>query len=182
VTFLWRDAAARGVLLMLNKVTHPTVPAESALERVPGTDVWHRSFRLRDDWRGSYQIAPDTLGHGRGRTASRAGTGCSRPVRQRRPRRAVLARRARRGAGRARRWVELPVATRGRRAGSVVGMSQALSRPRSGKVIAGVCAAIANRLGVSPWLVRACFIISCALPGPQFIVYLLGWVLIPKQG
>jgi phage shock protein C len=61
-------------------------------------------------------------------------------------------------------------------------MSTALTRPRNGKVIAGVCAAIANRLGVSPWLVRACFVISCALPGPQFIVYLLGWVLIPKQG
>ena len=60
-------------------------------------------------------------------------------------------------------------------------MSQALVRPARGKVIAGVCAAIADRFGWSRTAVRAAFVISVVLPGPQFLVYLLGWILIPQQ-
>ena len=59
-------------------------------------------------------------------------------------------------------------------------MATALVRPRRGKVIAGVCAAIADRYGLSRTGVRAAFVISCLLPGPQFVVYLAGWILIPK--
>jgi phage shock protein PspC (stress-responsive transcriptional regulator) len=59
--------------------------------------------------------------------------------------------------------------------------SPALVRPRRGKVIAGVCAALANRLGVSPTLVRVAAVVSCVLPGPQIVFYLLGWILIPKE-
>jgi enterochelin esterase family protein len=61
VTFLWRgDAATREVVLLANKLTDPSVWDASTLERLPGTDVWHRSFRLRADWRATYQLAPDT--------------------------------------------------------------------------------------------------------------------------
>lgn len=56
-----------------------------------------------------------------------------------------------------------------------------LSRPRNGRVIAGVCAAIARRFGVSPLLVRVAFLVSLLLPGPQFVIYILGWVLIPDE-
>jgi phage shock protein PspC (stress-responsive transcriptional regulator) len=56
-----------------------------------------------------------------------------------------------------------------------------LSRPRNGRVIAGVCAAIANRFGVSPFLVRAAFLASLLLPGPQILIYVAGWVLIPDE-
>lgn len=56
-----------------------------------------------------------------------------------------------------------------------------LSRPRNGRVIAGVCAAIGNRFGISPTLVRVLFLASLLLPGPQFLVYVLGWVLIPDE-
>jgi phage shock protein PspC (stress-responsive transcriptional regulator) len=56
-----------------------------------------------------------------------------------------------------------------------------LSRPRNGRVIAGVCAAIANRFGVSPFLVRLAFLVSLLLPGPQVLIYLAGWVLIPDE-
>jgi enterochelin esterase family protein len=64
VTFLWRDRhgtgpGTRGVLLLANKLTDPTVPEHSALERVEGTDVWHRAFRLASSWRGTYALAPD---------------------------------------------------------------------------------------------------------------------------
>jgi phage shock protein PspC (stress-responsive transcriptional regulator) len=57
-----------------------------------------------------------------------------------------------------------------------------LVRPRRGRVIAGVCAAIANRLGWSPTLVRVLFVLSCVLPGPQVVAYVLLWILIPAEG
>ena len=56
-----------------------------------------------------------------------------------------------------------------------------LSRPRHGRVIAGVCAAIGNRFGISPFLVRVIFLVSMLLPGPQILVYLAGWILIPNE-
>jgi phage shock protein PspC (stress-responsive transcriptional regulator) len=56
-----------------------------------------------------------------------------------------------------------------------------LSRPRRGRVIAGVCAALAQRFDISPWAVRALFVISCVLPGPQILVYLGLWLVIPAD-
>ena len=56
-----------------------------------------------------------------------------------------------------------------------------LSRPRNGRVVAGVCAAIANRFGISPFLVRVIFLVSMLLPGPQILIYIAGWILIPDQ-
>ena len=56
-----------------------------------------------------------------------------------------------------------------------------LSRPRNGRVIAGVCAAIGNRFGISPFLVRVIFLVSLLLPGPQFLIYIAGWILIPDE-
>lgn len=61
-------------------------------------------------------------------------------------------------------------------------MASTLTRPRHGKVIAGVCAGLAERFGLSPFLVRLAFLLSCILPGPQFIAYLVLWVLMPKRG
>jgi len=57
-----------------------------------------------------------------------------------------------------------------------------LMRPRHGKVIAGVCAALAFRFGVSPFLVRLLFVLSCLLPGPQFVLYIVLWVVFPQEG
>ena len=56
-----------------------------------------------------------------------------------------------------------------------------LVRPREGRWIAGVCAGIADRFGVSRNLVRALFVVSVVLPGPQFVVYLALWILIPSD-
>jgi len=58
----------------------------------------------------------------------------------------------------------------------------ALVRPQRGKVIAGVCAGLARRFGWSPNTVRLVFVVSCILPGPQFFVYLVLWLLMPKEG
>lgn len=60
-------------------------------------------------------------------------------------------------------------------------MASTLTRPRHGKVIAGVCAGLAERFGLSPFLVRLAFLLSCILPGPQFIAYIVLWVLMPKR-
>ncbi|AEW96153.1 MULTISPECIES: PspC domain-containing protein [Streptomycetaceae] len=60
-------------------------------------------------------------------------------------------------------------------------MAAALVRPRHGRMIAGVCAGLARRFGVSPRTMRVIFVLSCLLPGPQFLVYLALWVLLPEE-
>lgn len=47
-------------------------------------------------------------------------------------------------------------------------------------MIAGVCSGIARRFGWSTGLVRLAFVISCVLPGPQVLIYIALWILIPK--
>ena len=61
-----------------------------------------------------------------------------------------------------------------------VAMSQLLVRPRHGKIIAGVCAAIADRFGLSTGLVRLGFVLF-GLFGVGEIVYIALWVVIPKE-
>jgi phage shock protein PspC (stress-responsive transcriptional regulator) len=56
-----------------------------------------------------------------------------------------------------------------------------LVRPRKGRWIAGVCAAIADRFGVSRLLVRVLFVVSTIIPGPQFVIYIVLWVFIPGE-
>ena len=56
-----------------------------------------------------------------------------------------------------------------------------LQRPKSGRVIAGVCAAIARRFGWSVTLVRVLTVASIILPGPQVLVYVILWIFIPKE-
>ena len=56
-----------------------------------------------------------------------------------------------------------------------------LRRDTSHKMIAGVCAGIARRYGLSRSGLRLAFVISCVLPGPQILAYLLLWVLIPAD-
>jgi phage shock protein PspC (stress-responsive transcriptional regulator) len=55
-----------------------------------------------------------------------------------------------------------------------------LSRPRDNRWIAGVCSGLARRFGLRPNLVRLLFVLSCLLPGPQFIIYLMLWAIIPS--
>jgi phage shock protein C len=56
-----------------------------------------------------------------------------------------------------------------------------LRRPRDDRWIAGVCAGLARRFGLPPNLVRLLFVLSCLLPGPQFVVYLILWVIMPSE-
>ena len=56
-----------------------------------------------------------------------------------------------------------------------------LRRDTRHKVVAGVCAGIARRYGLSRTGLRVAFVVSCVLPGPQFIAYLVLWLLMPAD-
>ena len=58
-------------------------------------------------------------------------------------------------------------------------MSPTLVRPRRGKVIAGVCAALAERFGLPKLLVRFGFVVF-GIVGVGEIVYIALWITIPK--
>lgn len=55
-------------------------------------------------------------------------------------------------------------------------------RPRSGRMIAGVTAAFARRLGIDVTLVRLAFVVSLFFGGLGVLVYLAAWLLIPEEG
>jgi phage shock protein C len=55
-----------------------------------------------------------------------------------------------------------------------------LVRPRDGKMLAGVCAALANRFGISRGLLRLAFVIF-GLVGAGELAYIVLWILIPKE-
>jgi phage shock protein PspC (stress-responsive transcriptional regulator) len=59
--------------------------------------------------------------------------------------------------------------------------STALVRPRRDRMIAGVCAALARRFDMKPWQVRLLFVLSCLLPGPQFLLYIALWIILPSE-
>ena len=61
-------------------------------------------------------------------------------------------------------------------------MTRRLARPRDDRWIAGVCSGLARRFGMSSSMMRVIFVLSCLLPGPQFIVYIVLWVLMPDEG
>ena len=54
-------------------------------------------------------------------------------------------------------------------------------RPKGDMVIAGVCSAVAYNLNIDPLILRVlsfCLIFS---PFPIILVYILMWILIPKE-
>lgn len=56
-----------------------------------------------------------------------------------------------------------------------------LARPTHGRMIGGVCAALARRFGTSTTTMRVIFLVSCLLPGPQFLLYLALRLLLPSE-
>lgn len=55
-----------------------------------------------------------------------------------------------------------------------------LVRPTDDRWIAGVCSGLARRFGTTPNTVRLIFVLSCLFPGPQFVIYIALWILMPK--
>jgi phage shock protein PspC (stress-responsive transcriptional regulator) len=56
-----------------------------------------------------------------------------------------------------------------------------LRRDTRHKVLGGVCSGIARTYGINTTGLRLAFVISCILPGPQIVAYLILWALIPAD-
>ncbi|WP_305787651.1 PspC domain-containing protein [Symbioplanes lichenis] len=56
-----------------------------------------------------------------------------------------------------------------------------LARPRDDRWIAGVCSGLARRFGMSSGVMRLIFVLSILLPGPQFLIYLALWIVLPNE-
>ena len=59
--------------------------------------------------------------------------------------------------------------------------TRTLTRPTDDRWIAGVCSGLGRRFGVDPKAVRIAFVLSCLLPGPQFLIYIILWILMPSE-
>ncbi len=55
-----------------------------------------------------------------------------------------------------------------------------LVRPKNDRVIAGVAAGLADRFGISHGMMRLLFLVSFVLPGPQLLIYIVLWIIIPE--
>jgi phage shock protein C len=59
---------------------------------------------------------------------------------------------------------------------------QGLVRPRQGRVLAGVCAGLGRRFGISPGIARLLFVVLLlVLPGSQILIYPVLWILMPDE-
>jgi phage shock protein PspC (stress-responsive transcriptional regulator) len=59
-------------------------------------------------------------------------------------------------------------------------MAGTLSRPVRGRMLAGVCAALAERFGVSVTVIRLLFVLF-GVVGAGELAYIVLWVVIPKE-
>jgi phage shock protein C len=61
--------------------------------------------------------------------------------------------------------------------------SKVLVRPRNGRMLAGVCAAVADYFGLDVTLVRVIWaVVSVITGGAGVLAYLVAWVVIPGEG
>jgi phage shock protein PspC (stress-responsive transcriptional regulator) len=56
-----------------------------------------------------------------------------------------------------------------------------LVRPKEGRIIAGVAAGLADRFGMERGVMRLLFVLSLILPGPQILIYMVLWVIVPEE-
>lgn len=60
-------------------------------------------------------------------------------------------------------------------------MTQKLVRPLVDRKIAGVCSAFANFLGIDATIIRLLFVGMILFVGGGIWIYLLSWLVIPKE-
>jgi len=59
---------------------------------------------------------------------------------------------------------------------------QGLVRPQEGRILGGVCAGLARRFGLDPWIARLLFVlVLLAIPGSQILIYPILWILMPSE-
>jgi phage shock protein C len=59
-------------------------------------------------------------------------------------------------------------------------MTTRLMRPRIDRMVAGVCAGLANYFGIDPIIVRIIFVVT-VLSGLTPLVYLILWIVMPEE-
>jgi enterochelin esterase family protein len=59
LTFLYRDARARSGVVVFNELASARDMSDNAMARLPGTDVWFKTYWIRDDMRLDYAFVPD---------------------------------------------------------------------------------------------------------------------------
>ncbi|MBO3742755.1 alpha/beta hydrolase-fold protein [Actinoplanes flavus] len=65
ITFVWRETRpVRDVLALVNKLVDRSDLGRSRMRKMPGTDLWHLTYRVRDDWQATYHLAPDYMAPG----------------------------------------------------------------------------------------------------------------------
>lgn len=52
-------------------------------------------------------------------------------------------------------------------------------RSREGKMIAGVCAGLAEQFGLSVTILRLAFVLATLIGGPGLVIYIVLWVVMP---
>ena len=57
-----------------------------------------------------------------------------------------------------------------------------LHRPDEGRWLAGVAAGLGRRFGVPVWILRIAFVLLCFAGGLGALLYVAGWLLIPREG
>jgi phage shock protein C len=61
--------------------------------------------------------------------------------------------------------------------------SKVLMRPRDGRMLAGVCAGVADYFGLDVTLVRVIWaVLAVVTGGAGILAYLVAWILIPNEG
>ena len=60
-------------------------------------------------------------------------------------------------------------------------MDRKLYRAEEGKMIAGVCAGLAEYFAIDPTLVRLAWVLFCALGGSGVLVYIICALIIPSK-
>ena len=59
-------------------------------------------------------------------------------------------------------------------------MDRKLYRAEEGKMIAGVCAGLAEYFAIDPTLVRLAWVLFCALGGSGVLAYIIAAIIIPE--
>ena len=62
------------------------------------------------------------------------------------------------------------------------GGGRRLLRPRDGRMVAGVCAGLADYFKVDANLVRLAFGVSAFIYGLGALMYFIGWAILPEEG
>jgi phage shock protein C len=58
-------------------------------------------------------------------------------------------------------------------------MEEKKLRRSNDKMIAGVCAGLAEYFGIDPVIVRIIFVILLVAGGPGFLIYIIMWIVMP---